>query len=83
MNYKKLSIALGFVVAFLAGCVLHQSFVVPPARAETNPPRWEYACVEATEQITMASNRFGAEGWEMAAAAGPGWGIWCFKRPRA
>jgi hypothetical protein len=64
--------------------------VVPPAHAGTNPTRWEYVCTEGSERITASSNRLGAEGWELAAAAGAGWGsgitagqtmIWCFKRP--
>ena len=92
MTYQKLSIALGFVVAFLAGCVLHQSFAVPPARAGSNPARWEYACFEAIEHLTTTANRFGAEGWEMVAAAGVATGsgllseekmIWCFKRAQS
>lgn len=42
------------------------------------------------EGITAMANQFGREGWDMAAAAGAGWGsgftqdhtmVWCFKRP--
>jgi len=94
MNYKKISLALGIIVAFLAGCVVHETFhaalAVPPARAGTNLVRWEYLCLESTSAITANANRLGAEGWELAAASGAGWGqglaadhtmVWCFKRP--
>jgi hypothetical protein len=93
MNYKNLSIGLGFVVAFLIGCVAHQSvsaLSVPPARAGTSPARWEYECAEVTDDVTTAVNRLGAEGWELVTAAGLGWAldykreekmVWCFKRP--
>jgi hypothetical protein len=68
---------------------LHDAFAVPPARAGTNPTRWEYMCLQSTDQITANANRLGAEGWELAAASGAGWGqgvfadhvmVWCFKR---
>jgi hypothetical protein len=92
MDHRKLSIALGLVVAFLAGCVVHQALgdAVPKARAGTAPARWEYVCVNVTEHVSETMNKFGAEGWELAAASGLAWGsglfkerdmIWCFKRP--
>lgn len=63
---------------------------MPPARAGISPTHWEYICVAAAENVTDTANRLGAEGWELAAAAGMGWKekfaandrmIWCFKRP--
>jgi hypothetical protein len=81
------------LVVFFAGCAASQvaaRYVVPPARADTAPQRWEYACQRATEDITPMANKFGAQGWEMVTAAGAGWGeglaanhtmVWCFKRP--
>lgn len=90
MDYKKLSVGLGFVVAFLAGCLARETFIVPPARAGTSPTRWEYECMEETENVAANADKYGAKGWELAAAAGAGWGSgiaaghsmkWCFKRP--
>ncbi|HMG58011.1 MAG TPA: hypothetical protein VK601_31135 [Kofleriaceae bacterium] len=92
MDHRKLSIGLGLVVAFLAGCVLQQTLgvAVPAARAGTAPARWEYACVNVAERVSETMNKFGAQGWELAAASGLAWGsglfkerdmIWCFKRP--
>jgi hypothetical protein len=77
---------------FFAGCAAQQvasRYAVPPARADEPAHRWEYACQRADEDITKMANKFGAEGWEMAAAAGAGSGnglaqhetmVWCFKR---
>jgi hypothetical protein len=92
MDYRKLSIALGLVVAFLIGCVAHEvvAVAVPPARAGPAPARWDHVCVQAAANITPTLQRYGEEGWELAAAAGYGWGpglfservmVWCFKRP--
>jgi hypothetical protein len=70
----------GFIaVIFLIGCAtggVASQFVVPPARAGTNPTRWEYLCKaqvagnpSATEFSswgwTTELNRWGAEGWEL------------------
>ena len=82
------SIALGTV--FLIGCAvggISSQFVAPPARAGTNPQRWEYYCIENLENIHERSDKLGAEGWEMVTAtAVPGaatfYYMWCFKRPR-
>jgi hypothetical protein len=98
MSQTKTAFAL--LVVFFAGCAASRlsAVIVPPARADapagTNPnpkQRWEYTCKQATEGVTDTSNELGQEGWELAAAAGAGWGdgtipgrhrmIWCFKRP--
>jgi hypothetical protein len=80
-------IALGIV--FLIGCAVggvSSQFVVPPARAGTNPTRWEYYCIEGIDRINERADKMGAQGWEMTASAAvqqhldAEW-IWCFKRP--
>ncbi|MBC8133508.1 MAG: hypothetical protein H7X95_11055 [Deltaproteobacteria bacterium] len=78
---------------FVIGCAVggaSSHFVVPPARAGTNPTRWEYYCLETGEEgFLQKCNQLGAQGWEMAAGAGAGAGTgwdktmkltWCFKR---
>lgn len=98
MDYKKLSIGLALVVAFLGGCLARDLGAkgttsahagAPEPRAGTNPQRWEYYCMRATEDISGSASAYGANGWEMVAAAGAGWGqglasdhtmVWCFKR---
>jgi hypothetical protein len=65
-------------VPFLVGCIQ-----VPPIRVIYSPQprqRWEYACVKpgVSEDITSEANKYGQEGWELAAADGT---VWCFKRP--
>ena len=84
--------ALLALLVFFAGCGASQvasSYVIPPARAGTSPQRWEYNCVHAETGITELANKFGAQGWEMTAAAGVGYGsgiaaehtmVWCIKR---
>jgi hypothetical protein len=84
------SVFVGMV--FLIGCAvggISSQLVVPQVRAGTNPTRWEYHCVEGSEEIVAHSNKMGAQGWEMTAGAGAGSGagigserefIWCFKR---
>jgi len=82
------SIVLGAV--FLIGCAVggvSSQFVAPPARAGTNPTRWEYYCITGTDKVIERSDQLGAEGWEMVvatAAAGrmDHYYTWCFKRPR-
>jgi|GEM_PF-1522859 len=81
------------LLTFLLGCGASQvaaHYFVPPARADVPTTRWEYHCVEATENITHMANQYGQQGWELTAAAGAGWGqglmadhtlVWCFKRP--
>jgi hypothetical protein len=87
MDYKKLSIGLALVVAFLAGCVVHDVVrVAPPARAGTNPQNWDYTCMVSDTQ-TRALERdlveHGRNGWELAmSVGGPGQEhLSCFKRP--
>lgn len=81
MDYRKLSIGLALVVAFLAGCVVHDVVrVAPPARAGVPVQRWEYHCdsFSSVEEMDSDSDKVGAQGWEMAAATGA---VICFKRP--
>jgi hypothetical protein len=74
---------------FLLGCAVggaSSRLAVPQARAGTNPTRWEYHCIQGSEELVGQANQMGAQGWEMAAAAGAGTGYskeltWCFKRP--
>lgn len=83
MDYRKISIGLGFVVAFLVGCVVRE-VVVPPVRAGTNPTRWEYECTtgrEITERQTDLFNVYGSRGWELVGAGNWNHIVWCFKRP--
>jgi hypothetical protein len=69
MDYKKLSIGLGFVVAFLAGCVVHDVVrVAPPARAGVPLQRWEYACGASPGNMPnfeALANANGALYWEL------------------
>jgi hypothetical protein len=92
---------LGMALAFGVGCgagygagatATASSFVVPPARAGTNPARWEYTCMvlparasgPTPDQNELANmNKAGAEGWELATVQGGGQfnTVLCFKRP--
>ena len=79
-QFKKVTLLLG---VFFLGCAAER-LIVPPARAGTNPQRWEYVCKEeyGEDGVTKIAKEFGAQGWELAAAAGPGTRVaWCFKRP--
>ena len=86
----KVTRSIGLGVVFLIGCAVggvSSQFVAPPVRAGTNPPRWEYYCIEGLEKVIERSDKLGAEGWEMVTAtAVPGsasfYYMWCFKRPR-
>jgi len=65
-------------LTFLAGCIQP-----PPIRIIYSPQprqRWEYACIKpgALDDVTLEANKYGREGWELAAADGT---VWCFKRP--
>jgi len=78
------------LAGFGLGCVaatVAKPLVVPPARAGTNPQRWEYTCFNDTiyksaESVAQKSNQLGAQGWELStSAAGNNEALWCFKRP--
>ena len=60
-------------VVFVLGCApggVAAQLVVPPVRAGTAPPRWEYQCVETeNDALTQTLNRFGAQGWELVSVA--------------
>ena len=82
-------VSLGFIIGCATGAAVSE-FVAPPAHGAGPVNRWEYFCIERSiEKIARDANKLGAEGWEMTAAAGAGWGqgfgassqmIWCFKR---
>jgi hypothetical protein len=65
---------IGAAVLFLVGCIVgsvSSQLVVPPARAQTSPARWEYFCFEAPNtpaQVTKALNEAGAQGWDLVEA---------------
>jgi hypothetical protein len=87
-----LAVLFGLVVGCAASQVAPQ-FVVPVARAGTNPTKWEYTCMDILDGITDTANKMGAQGWELTAASGyavhyqgkiskpdePRM-VWCFKR---
>jgi hypothetical protein len=74
--------AFVLLVVFFAGCAASAAshLVVPPARADTNPQRWEYACGSgaSVEKVATMAAQMGQQGWEMSGVSGA---IWCFKRP--
>ena len=79
----------GFMVlaAFLAGCAASgvTSVLIPPIRAGTTPPRWEYIRVESdsnSRAVPPTMNAYGAQGWELVTAIHAGsYAERCFKRP--
>jgi hypothetical protein len=77
---------LSYVLLFVFGCAtggVASQVAVPPARAGTNPARWEYSCGSLDEsQLKGTMNKMGAEGWELVtgSATGPSH-VFCFKRP--
>jgi hypothetical protein len=76
--------ALVLLVVFFAGCAAERLLVVPPARAGTNPQRWEYFCRDEGTAgfVTKMANQAGQEGWELVAVGGGSLNdTWCFKRP--
>jgi hypothetical protein len=86
-----LAFGIGCGAGYGAGTTA-SNFVVPPARAGTNPPRWEYTCMvlparasgptpDASELANM--NKAGGEGWELVTAQGGGSlnTVFCYKRP--
>ncbi|HTJ47736.1 MAG TPA: hypothetical protein VL463_36820 [Kofleriaceae bacterium] len=52
------------------------SDTVPPARAGTSPPRWEYLCLQNPPKAQLAEA--GAQGWEAAHYATVA--LLCFRR---
>ena len=85
---RNLVLGLSLAVALLAGCIIGAAasrLVVPPVRAATNPPKWEYKCFDESKaaKIESKANRLGQVGIELAGAlsSGPGrYQSWCFKR---
>ena len=76
---KSSSLGLVFILGCATGGVASQ-LVVPPARAETPPTRWEYLCGKG-DVTTSKFNEAGAQGWELVAVARiPGDSTFCFKR---
>jgi hypothetical protein len=81
--------AFVLLVVFFAGCAASRILAVPPARAGTTLPRWEYACRNESgdDDVSKMASAMGQQGWEMVAAsslvhAGTSDSItWCFKRP--
>jgi len=57
-------VALIFIIGCAAGGVASQ-LVIPPARAGTNPTRWEYLCQQGNAALTSSLNGAGLEGWEL------------------
>ena len=64
---KRVWWGIAIFIAFFVGCgasSVVQQLIVPPARADTNPIRWEYHCVKAfhmeAEELTTLFNQFGA-----------------------
>jgi hypothetical protein len=82
MNRAKTAFAL--LVVFFAGCAAERLFVVPPARADTSPQRWEYTCMSGADDPAETAHKasvFGAKGWELVGAGTHMYGAtWCFKR---
>ncbi len=80
---RNLVIALSLTVALLAGCIIGATasrLVVPPVRAGTSPPKWEYKCFKDIdlEDIERKANKLGRAGFEMT---GTSYGFkYCFKR---
>lgn len=59
------------------------SYAPQPFSPPAAPARWEYRCFEENDEdkIGPKATKLGADGWEMAAAAGQGRDlVWCFKR---
>jgi hypothetical protein len=58
---------LVFVIGCAAGGVASQ-MVIPPARAGTNPTRWEYLCSNVKQNVPETLAESGKQGWEMVSA---------------
>ncbi len=80
---RNLILGLFLSVAFVVGCLV-RPVVVPPVRAGTNPPKWEYKCFRENNDgsLEAKANRLGKAGFELSATArhGDGFNAWCFKR---
>jgi hypothetical protein len=79
---KKVALLLG---VFFLGCAAER-LIVPPARAGTNPQRWEYFCKTefGEKDVARMANELGQQGWEMTAVGVLPMGTnedWCFRRP--
>ena len=75
-------------LVFLIGCAVGGAasrLAAPPALAQ-GTPKWEYFCIDESEDeelISKRANQAGAQGWEMVSAGTEGNNLfWCFKRPR-
>jgi hypothetical protein len=76
--------AFVLLVVFFAGCAAERRLVVPPARAGTNPQRWEYARKDGRGEweVNNTLNQMGQQGWELVTADPDGLAaIMFFKRP--
>jgi hypothetical protein len=83
MRQSKTAFGL-LVVGIVIGCAAEHFVVVPPARAGTSPPKWEYSCFigdRDLEENVKRLNSFGQEGWELVSEYGDQRGQWCLKRP--
>jgi hypothetical protein len=60
-------IAIIFVIGCATGGVASQ-VVIPPARAGTNPTRWEHICVKTNTKLSEMMTEMGAQGWELVSA---------------
>lgn len=84
MNRESKVLLVGvFLLGCLASQVVRTHFDVPPARAQTSPQRWEYACEVflAVEEIVPRLNEYGAQGWELTTLDATGGAYVCLKRP--
>ena len=76
---KSAMMGVGLALGLAIGCAA-APFVVPPARAGTNPQNWEYLCFQESypDKIAEKANKAGAQGWEMILSNGS---LYCLKRP--
>jgi hypothetical protein len=89
MVKQRISIAAIFVVGCVAGGVSAR-VVAPPARAGSNPPKWEHWCFHADflEDASKPLVKAGDDGWELVGVTnithpiGQSELLFCFKRPR-
>jgi hypothetical protein len=82
----KSSLALLFLLGCVTGGVASR-VTIPPARAGTNPQRWEYLCAQNPDMKWM--NEAGAAGYELVTSAAysrinnfdDDRTVYCLKRP--